>query len=407
MDVAALTPADVDRLRAKIDAGDRAGFYLLYHDLTGSNEALTQAEVSSFSGELGRMAKQANSAVQAYLWAIGRGDQYPGTIENFSRIIAKDLYNRVAEDVANGRTGVFTDQQIFDRAKEQWRRHGIGDCFPGNLLRFGFPGVCSLVGGIAAGQDAEAIGLPAGPAIPPGGQQLTTPDGQATYIIDGSGTVVPGSVQRTQAAPRPFQFDATRPDDHSQINAPDRAGQAASVAPNDGGSVPYQWPGITAGGMPPWIPALAPPPPSAPGGPFDWLQSDLLGKVGGLAPGGAFGPPQPNVSGALSAPLPQTRITPQPFPALPPSPFSVPVPPALQPLVPHFFPQGFDTNNTRAWPSARTSDDAGTQRNPVGSAGAGLGLTPAQPDAAAIRGPPPFDVPIPEALWPLLRLFFP
>jgi hypothetical protein len=319
--VATLTQADVDRLKAKLDAGDRAGFYLLYHDLTGSNEALTQAEVASFSGELGRMAMQANSAIQAYLWAMERGNQYPGTVDNFSQIIAKHLYDRIAEDVANGRTGVFKDEEIFNRAKEQWGGHGIGDCFPGNLRRLSFPGWCSLFGGIAAGQDAEAIGLPAGPAIPPGGQQLTTPDGQATYIIDGSGAVAPGSVLRTPAAPsRRFDFDATRPDDHGQINAPDRAGQAASVAPNDGGSVPYQWPGITAGGMPPWIPALTPSPPSVPGGPFDWLQSDLLGKVGGLMPSGALGPPQPNISGALSAP-PQTRITPQPFPAPPPSPF--------------------------------------------------------------------------------------
>ena len=61
--MAALTQADVDGLKAKLDAGDRAGFYLLYHDLTGSNEALTQAEVSSFSGELGRQAMNTNFVV--------------------------------------------------------------------------------------------------------------------------------------------------------------------------------------------------------------------------------------------------------------------------------------------------------------------------------------------------------
>ena len=36
-----------------------------------------------------------------------------------------------------------------------------------------------------------------------------------------------------------------------------------------------------------------------------------------------------------------------PFPATPSSPFSVPIPPALLPLVEHFFPQWLDTNNTQ------------------------------------------------------------
>jgi hypothetical protein len=193
--MAALTAADVARLRAKLDAGDRAGFYLLYHDLTGSNEALTQAEVSSFSGELARQAMDANAAIRGYLWLTGRGNQYPGTVESFSQIIANDLYKRIADSVAEGETGIFRDRDIFDFAKERWRKQDIGDCFPGNLLdlfRGEWPGLCSLIGaGGGAAQTLEAIDPPQPPAIPSGGRQLTTADGQATYIIDSRGMVVP------------------------------------------------------------------------------------------------------------------------------------------------------------------------------------------------------------------------
>jgi hypothetical protein len=87
----------------------------------------------------------------------------------------------------------------------------------------------------------------------------------------------------------------------------------------------------------------------------------------------------------------QGQITPQPFPAAPPSPFGVPVPPALQPLVQHFFPQGFDTNNTPASPWAGTSVDAGVQPNPVGSTGAGLGPVAGGQLTPPFPAPPPGD----------------
>jgi hypothetical protein len=244
---------------------------------------------------------------------------------------------------------------------------------------------------------------------------------------------------------------------------------------NTEGTQPWPWPWQAAFGDPGTLDIYNGTVPPVP-----YLPSGLFG--GGLMPSGALGPAQPNPAdgGALSAPLPQTRIrtpqvpaappsppfgvpipealkplvphffpqgfdanntqawpstgsvdgagtqpnsagsagaglglvaggqlTPQQVQAPPPSPFSVPVPPALQPLVPHFFPQGFDTNNTQAWPPAGTSDDVGTQPNPVGSAGAGLELTAAQLTPQPFGGPPAFDVPVPEALRPLLRLFFP
>jgi hypothetical protein len=242
--------------------------------------------------------------------------------------------------------------------------------------------------------------------------------------------------------------DATRAD-----LAPAGTGRTVSIWPNYDGAVGFQRPEILGGGMPPGIPdpvfrlpfapgnlfgssqpnltgygdgffaplAASPMTPQpyqslgrtpAPGGPFDWPQSNPT-DYGWLAP--PLAPsrtiPQADPVGSASAfpsPPPQTQMTPQQVPAPPPSPFGVPVPSALQPLVKHFFPQGFDTNNTQAWPSAGTSVDGGVQPNPTGSAGAGPGFAPAQLTPQQVSAPPsPFGVPVPEALKPLLPHFFP
>jgi hypothetical protein len=69
-----LSLEDVDTLRSYINSGDRAGFYLWYSYLTGSREALLQAQVASFSGVIGAQAYYANMIVQAALWADGNSN---------------------------------------------------------------------------------------------------------------------------------------------------------------------------------------------------------------------------------------------------------------------------------------------------------------------------------------------
>jgi hypothetical protein len=58
--------------------------------------------------------------------------------------------------------------------------------------------------------------------------------------------------------------------------------------------------------------------------------------------------------------LPGPQMAPQQVPATSASPIDVPVPPALQPLVPFFFPQGLNTRSTRAWPSTGAADGSDT-----------------------------------------------
>src|SRR5882757_361490 len=124
-----ITVNDLTQLQARIDAGDRAGFYILYYNLTGSEQALVQAQVSSYSGFYGQVAFFSNAAAKTYL-----GNQYPETTDQFSLSIASDLNNRVRDDVFNGGSGTFTDSEILQFAKIQWNIRNIGDYFPGNIL---------------------------------------------------------------------------------------------------------------------------------------------------------------------------------------------------------------------------------------------------------------------------------
>jgi hypothetical protein len=92
-----ITQSDLSQLQARIDAGDRAGFYILYYNLTGSEQALVQAQVSSYSGMYGQLAFFSNAAAKTYL-----GNQYSETTNQFSLAIAADLNNRTKSSVNSG-----------------------------------------------------------------------------------------------------------------------------------------------------------------------------------------------------------------------------------------------------------------------------------------------------------------
>src|SRR4051812_15865988 len=124
-----LTQNDLNQLQARIEAGDRAGFYILYYNLTGSEQALVQAQVSSYSGAYGQAAFFANAAAKTYL-----GNQYSETTDQFSLEIAADFNNKIITNVNNGGTGVFSNGDILKFAKDQWVARGLGEYFPGNLF---------------------------------------------------------------------------------------------------------------------------------------------------------------------------------------------------------------------------------------------------------------------------------
>jgi hypothetical protein len=223
-----LSQNDIAQLQTRIDAGDRAGFYILYHNMTGSTEALLQAQISSYSGVVGQLAAYSNAAAKFML-----GDRYPETTDQFSLSIATDLLNKIKLDVNTGGTGVFSDGRIFDLAKQQWIDRGIESFFPGNSVNpgsnilvsaFNYPGstVVNLLGLSAVTANGESnLGADMRPgSVPAGGQQLASPDGKVSYITDASGRVVTGSVVVTPNTFQSFlQFSSTKEGNQVHISS--------------------------------------------------------------------------------------------------------------------------------------------------------------------------------------------
>jgi hypothetical protein len=126
-----LTQSDVARLQDYLDHNDRAGFYIAYHELTGSEEALNQAQISSFSSLVGMAAFWSNLTIEAGLWLEGSRDLYPATIDDFSPQVAQDLLDHIGDNIGSGGTGNFDDTTVFEFSKEVWERKGVGEWLPG------------------------------------------------------------------------------------------------------------------------------------------------------------------------------------------------------------------------------------------------------------------------------------
>jgi hypothetical protein len=216
-------------------------------------------------------------------------------------------------------------------------------------------------------------------------------------------------------------------------------GQFVSISPNNQGAAMFGWPleGASQGISAP-IPRLR----SAPRGFLDQPQNDLAYSGAVPAPSDPFGPSQPSLAngrGALPASPPQTQMRPQQVPAPSASPIDVPVPPALMPLVPFFFPQGLNTQSTQAWPSTGPADGSDTPglyngplppalsspSGPFGGAlmpggpfappqpnqasdGGALAAFPSQTQTTAQQAPAAASIEalVPPALKPLVPLFF-
>jgi len=60
-----ITEEDLARLRAHLTDGDRGGFYMDYYRLTGSEQALEQAQITTYSGGWGGAAIAGNAVAKA------------------------------------------------------------------------------------------------------------------------------------------------------------------------------------------------------------------------------------------------------------------------------------------------------------------------------------------------------
>ena len=107
-----LTESDVNSLQQILNTEGRTAFYIEYYELTGSEQAMLQAQISSFSSFVGGIAYAANLSVAGIL-----GSKYPyGGVEGFSEAISKAELNAISNDVKNGGTGILSDGELMEVA---------------------------------------------------------------------------------------------------------------------------------------------------------------------------------------------------------------------------------------------------------------------------------------------------
>jgi len=91
-----LTQAEYDYLYSFLAANDRGGYYLTLYNMTGSQEALLQAEISTFSAGAGGAAWLAN-----YLIKRDHPTTYTLEVHEFSLEIARSSLTAIEKNIKN------------------------------------------------------------------------------------------------------------------------------------------------------------------------------------------------------------------------------------------------------------------------------------------------------------------
>lgn len=128
MPVSTLSLQNVNELQNLLDRGDRGGFYYRYYELTGSSQALLQAQITTYSGVVGGLAINGNVVAKSNNFGI-----YNLSLDDFSTQIASNLLRGIRLDISNNGTGILSDARIQDLDAEVWDSKGMLAWFPGSF----------------------------------------------------------------------------------------------------------------------------------------------------------------------------------------------------------------------------------------------------------------------------------
>jgi Ca2+-binding RTX toxin-like protein len=115
-----LTADELAYLQSFLDAGDRAGFYVNYFNMSGTSQAFEQAKIATFSETAGGIAYTANTALNAI---FGPSQRYAG-IYYLSQRVAQEGMNAIRSAVEQGLSGVISGPAMFDAARLAWQLGG-------------------------------------------------------------------------------------------------------------------------------------------------------------------------------------------------------------------------------------------------------------------------------------------
>lgn len=107
--VSVFTLDDVQVMQDLLNEGNRAGSYLYYYMKTGNLQALTQAEITTYSGFFGGAALYGN-----YLAKVSNPDYYNLSLDKFSIDIVQGNIDAIRADILNpnGNSGILDAEEL-------------------------------------------------------------------------------------------------------------------------------------------------------------------------------------------------------------------------------------------------------------------------------------------------------
>ena len=123
------------RAQVRLNNGDRAGAYLELYKVTGTEQLLVQAQITTYSGAVGGMALEGNFRAK-----MANPENYDLTLDRFSHEIDQAVVD-LARDTANkGKPEQFNKENIMEADAEVWNSNGMLLHFPGNAQQIGKEG---------------------------------------------------------------------------------------------------------------------------------------------------------------------------------------------------------------------------------------------------------------------------
>lgn len=101
-----LTPEQFAELESIMQTDDRTGFYIKYYEFTACDQALEQAKISSFSGLLGGIAREANLLLKDHPNYPKHDHTGEDGITKFSKDARKFEFEAIKHSYNNGKRSI-------------------------------------------------------------------------------------------------------------------------------------------------------------------------------------------------------------------------------------------------------------------------------------------------------------
>ena len=109
--------AAAERAQVRLEAGDRAGAYIELYEVTGIEQLLLQAQITTYSGAVGGMALEGNFRAKH-----ANPDDYKTTLDKFSHDIDQEVVKLARDSADDGTPEAFDTLGIMEADRRVWKK---------------------------------------------------------------------------------------------------------------------------------------------------------------------------------------------------------------------------------------------------------------------------------------------